>query len=971
MNGAVGSNGLTSPTLPGTGILSATLPTDGSDGGYLDAGIGGTAWPSPAPGGNPGTGGAGGAGGQGGGGGAGGVGTTGASGGGAFILAAKGLLQFTDTVTLDVSSGTGGTGGVGGGGLTGQSGGTSGASGQPGGAGGAGGTGSLITAGVGGVGGAGGVGGTGGDGAGGGTGGAGGDSGLGVPGMVKLQGSVVLANTATFTANGGASVATPHNGMVTLISNMNAAAIAARGPVLNTAPGAWPAATPVSGSTTNAALLQGGNAYVNTDASSNFPFIGQLQDQGGSAALPGTSGYLNPAAWNVGAFTLAASLDVDRLTDPVDVYAGYDQILVANGTGGALTGVHLLIDGGTAVELPNGGALAAGQLWTATVPDTTTTVAVGTQIEVTSITASPDPVEIYVTDSFSLTAITAEGLGTPSYVWYQDAGSGPGTVGGNSVNYIVGSATALDSGTYWIEATDAIGTTTSSTVAVTVANHMSISQHPVSADRYEGSTHDFTVTVVGGLGGLSYEWFFDDGVNPPASLLSGIDEDTLTVSPVAEADEGDYYCEITDQGGAGEMVTSNDGTLTVWPPIVISTQPVGAQMYVTESHTLTIAASGGQGTLTYEWFLDDGTGAVSVGTGTSHALTNAQVADAGDYWCEVGDATPALPQSSDVVAVEVAPAPTLDPATPVDADVQVSDDYTLTVTVYDGIGPISYQWYYDADGPGGAAPAMMGGETNATLELTSVVEVVSEGNEGHYSVEVTDSHPTTPTTLTSRQAFIDVKVIVPLSLPDKNIGPDRRMYTDQEAADFAIYPTGGEGEVHFQWKQDEDISGAKAILDVGPDANEYIIDHPAPADTGVYWVEVSDSVVTLLSNTALLEVADHMSITEQPGNASKPLGSSHTFTVTVAGGLGDLSYGWTFNGSPIGLDDASLTVSGIAAEDTGVYQVHVSDDFESVDSDEATLTIDAGVPLAGLAGLGLLLGGCALGGAHVLRRRRR
>ena len=56
--------------------------------------------------------------------------------------------------------------------------------------------------------------------------------------------------------------------------------------------------------------------------------------------------------------------------------------------------------------------------------------------------------------------------------------------------------------------------------------------------------------------------------------------------------------------------------------------------------------------------------------------------------------------------------------------------------------------------------------------------------------------------------------------------------------------------------------------------------------------------------------------------------------------------------------------------DSGVYVCEVSDDMYSVQSPEITLTVAAGVPVAGGLGLALLAAAAALTGAGAIRRRR-
>jgi len=95
------------------------------------------------------------------------------------------------------------------------------------------------------------------------------------------------------------------------------------------------------------------------------------------------------------------------------------------------------------------------------------------------------------------------------------------------------------------------------------------------------------------------------------------------------------------------------------------------------------------------------------------------------------------------------------------------------------------------------------------------------------------------------------------------------------------------------------------------------------------------------------------SITLQPVSVTLPPGQTATFSVTAVGAQ-PLSYQWQFNGfnlanslTVVGTQTAQLTVSNLAAENVGSYQVVVSNSLGAVTSQAATLTI--GYPLPTIA----------------------
>lgn len=82
-----------------------------------------------------------------------------------------------------------------------------------------------------------------------------------------------------------------------------------------------------------------------------------------------------------------------------------------------------------------------------------------------------------------------------------------------------------------------------------------------SASRQEGESVTFGVTAIG-AGPFTYEWFFDNGAKSPVSL--GVATPSITISPIVFADEGEYYCNVSD---GITTVASPTFTLDVTPPL--------------------------------------------------------------------------------------------------------------------------------------------------------------------------------------------------------------------------------------------------------------------------------------------------------------------------------------------------------------------------------------------------------------------
>ena len=202
---------------------------------------------------------------------------------------------------------------------------------------------------------------------------------------------------------------------------------------------------------------------------------------------------------------------------------------------------------------------------------------------------------------------------------------------------------------------------------------------------------------------------------------------------------------------------------------------------------------------------------------------------------------------------------------------------------------------------------------------------------------------------------------------------DAKRYSG-ESHTFAVAGEHGSGTPSYQWKWDDaggggTVPGSKTIHDVGNDSPTYGIPN-VTGKAGGYWCEVTYNLVKSCSNTATLSVKDHLNITQQPQGADKVTGESHTFAVAATGGYSPLGYAWKQGTTEVG-HNWFYMIESLQVSDSGSYTVEVSDaNSDVVVSDAAVLNVSKALPVAGLAGLGILLGACAVAGALAAHRRK-
>jgi len=188
---------------------------------------------------------------------------------------------------------------------------------------------------------------------------------------------------------------------------------------------------------------------------------------------------------------------------------------------------------------------------------------------------------------------------------------------------------------------------------------------------------------------------------------------------------------------------------------------------------------------------------------------------------------------------------------------------------------------------------------------------------------------------------------------------------------FMAAASGGVAPLNYQWR----LNGS----DIGGATNITLVRGPLVlGDTGSYTCVVTNSggVGSATSQTATLNVAEHLAITTQPMSQTWPEGWPHvTFVVKVSGGIGPISYQWRRDGMDLtGGDQSTYTIPFLQVDHQGTYTGLVTDEFndEEVVSDAAILTVLTGIPVPATSGLALaaLLSTCLLAGGAILRRKK-
>jgi hypothetical protein len=320
------------------------------------------------------------------------------------------------------------------------------------------------------------------------------------------------------------------------------------------------------------------------------------------------------------------------------------------------------------------------------------------------ITAQPVSVTANLGTGTSF-SVTATGT-TPTYQWKK---AGVNISGATTATLSFGTLLSTDAGSYTVVVTNAAGSVTSSTVALTVISPPTISVQPISVSANLGASASFSVAVTGGSP-YSYQWR-KDGAD-----IAGATSATLSFATLLTTDAANYTVVITNAAGS---VLSNTAILTVVVAPTIAAQPVSLNVRQGASATFNVTAAIG-GTYTYQW-KKAGVNIAGATTATL-SLSNVQLTDAGAYSVTISNVMGSVTSSAAILTVTDPPV-IIDQPTSVIAN--PGEGAVLSVAATGGTP--TYQWKRNG--------VVVAGATQADLNFSAIQPV----HVGSYKVVVSNA----------------------------------------------------------------------------------------------------------------------------------------------------------------------------------------------------------------------------------------
>jgi hypothetical protein len=212
-----------------------------------------------------------------------------------------------------------------------------------------------------------------------------------------------------------------------------------------------------------------------------------------------------------------------------------------------------------------------------------------------SISTQPAAQAGYV-DETATFAVTATGTAPLTYVWQKN---GTQVSSGSSASYTTPVLAVADDGaSYTVVISNSKGSVTSSAAKLSVSlRPVSITTQPAAASVTIGANATFSVSAAG-TAPITYQWTRN------GTAISGATTASYTLTHAALADSGALFG-VTVSNGAGSVASSAAQLTVTDVPAVITHQPSDVSLFVGETATLTVAATGTG--LQYQWYRNSST----------------------------------------------------------------------------------------------------------------------------------------------------------------------------------------------------------------------------------------------------------------------------------------------------------------------------------------------------------------------------
>lgn len=452
-----------------------------------------------------------------------------------------------------------------------------------------------------------------------------------------------------------------------------------------------------------------------------------------------------------------------------------------------------------------------------------------------------------------------------------------------------------------------------------------------------GTTAPLTVMVNATTGTATYQWYSNsNNSNIGGTLIIGATASNFS-PPTDVVSETYYYCVISLSSGGCSSLTSNTAFVKVLELPTITVQSTASQnlcIGVTTINPLVVTASGGTGTISYQWYSNTANsiiGGTAISGATSASFTPPVFNNPGTFYYYAtiifsGNNCGSLTTQVSEINVFNDPTITSQPLSTQNL-CQGETPINLEVAATGGNGTFTYQWYSTlTNTPTGGN--LISGAVNA--EFVPVTTIV--GTTYYYCVV---SQTTSGCSVTSTTAAVIIN-----QSPTVSIAPTiATACLGGNPPPFVVFISNGVGTPSYQWYSNTVNSTTAGTLLVGETNQNFT---PSASSIGItyYYCSVTfpaitGSCATVLTNTSELTVAAGATIDENPVNSqSLCVGGtvSSPLYVSYNDGTGTPSYQWFLNAdnsnsggtSIAGANSALFTPASFLTSGTYYFYVEIS-----------------------------------------------
>jgi uncharacterized repeat protein (TIGR03803 family) len=501
--------------------------------------------------------------------------------------------------------------------------------------------------------------------------------------------------------------------------------------------------------------------------------------------------------------------------------------------------------------------------------------------------------------------------GSAPFFRYQWRFNGTNILNATNVSYAISLVVTNNAGNYSVVVTNLAGSVTSSNAVLAVI------LSPTSQTNYANRTATFTATTFSPEL-LNYQWQKNGTNLLNGGNISGATNSTLIIANLSDADAAIYSAVVSD---VYSSVTTSNATLTVIDPPIITAQPTNLVVLPGTNATFGISLTG-TAPLRYQWQFN-GTNILNA-TNAIYAIPSVATSNAGYYAIVITNLADNVTSSNAVLTVVLSPTSQTNCA---------SSTATFTAAAF---SPESLNYQWQKNGTNLVNGGNISGSTNNSLTIANV----SDADAAIYSAVVSDAYSSV-TTSNATLTVIDPPIIT--------TQPSNLVVLPGTNAAFGISLT-GTVPLRYQWQ----FNGTNILNAMNA---TYAISSVVTTNAGFYSLVVTNLAGSAVSSNAALSVV--LSPTSRTNYAS----STATFTVT-AFGPESLNYQWQKNstnlvdgGNLSGATNSTLTIVSISDADAAIYSAVVSDNFSSVTTSNAVLTVNdllfiATQPLSQTIGVG-------------------